>query len=114
MTRTHRQSTIHQESPSADLVNVEEHDGGEDDEKSVLDARSDQVDVPGQVRHLENIHNVLHRVDQQEQGYLGCRTHTYVMTLAPLSGNKKSATAPKALQQSRRPQATHFAATFGK
>ena len=57
--KCHSQSTIDQQRPSANLVNEEKHDRGEDDEQSVLHSTSNQVDVARKIGHVEDINDVV-------------------------------------------------------
>lgn len=47
----HTKRSIHEKISAAGLVDVEEDDGGEDDEERVLDARRDEQDISGHAAH---------------------------------------------------------------
>ncbi len=58
-TRSHANGFKNGEITTASLINEEEHDTGEDDEQSVLNAGTDQVDVTSKSSHLEHVGDVV-------------------------------------------------------
>lgn len=56
MAGTHGERPVDEEWASASPVDVEEHNGREDDEQSVLHTGSDKVDVAGKTSHGENVY----------------------------------------------------------
>jgi len=59
LTCSHSDGAEDEEMTAASLVDVEEDDAGEDDEESVLDTRTDQVDVASKASHFEDIYDVV-------------------------------------------------------
>lgn len=59
MADSHAHGAVDEERPATGLVDEEEDGGGEDDEEGVLHARRDEVDVPGEAGHLEDVDDVV-------------------------------------------------------
>lgn len=51
MAYCHTHRSVHEEVAATGLVDVEEDDGGEDDEEGVLDAGRDEQDISGHAAH---------------------------------------------------------------
>lgn len=67
MASPHEKGTIYKEWATAGFVNVEEDESREDNEKCILDAGGNKVDVARQVCHHEDIHNILFEVSSNIQ-----------------------------------------------
>lgn len=58
--RPHGDTTVYEQRAAAKLVNEAQGDGCGDEEYDVLDRRRDEVHVPGETGHLEDVHNIVH------------------------------------------------------
>lgn len=57
---SHGDTAVDEQGATAKLVDKAQGYGRSDEEYNILDGRRDEIDVPGQTGHLEDVDNVVH------------------------------------------------------